>query len=129
MSSLIIACDFDDTLAKLEKDYIPKTLLPNAKEVINWAHKKGCYVIIWTVRSNDMLQLMIDFLKENDIKYDAINENYPELGFETSRKIYYDLIIDDKGLCDINWLEIKRIIKKKMIAKLANEIENLLNEL
>ena len=128
MSSLIIACDFDDTLAKLEKDYIPKTLLPNAKEVINWASEKGCYVIIWTVRNGEMLQSMIDFLKTNGIKYDAINENYPQLGIETSRKIYYDLIIDDRGLCDINWLEIKKIIKKKMIEKLANEIETLLNE-
>jgi hydroxymethylpyrimidine pyrophosphatase-like HAD family hydrolase len=128
MSPLIIAVDFDGTTVKNEKDYVPRTLLPNAKEVINWAHEKGCYVIIWTVRNGDMLQQMIDFLKTNGIKYDAINENYPQLGIETSKKIYYDLIIDDRGLCDINWLEIKKIIKKKMIEKLANEIETLLNE-
>jgi hydroxymethylpyrimidine pyrophosphatase-like HAD family hydrolase len=127
-NSFIFAIDFDGTIVKNEKDYVPRTLLPNAKEVINWAKNKGCYIIIWTVRSGDILKPVIDFLKANGVKYDAVNENYPELGIETSRKIYFDYCVDDHCCEKIDWLEIKKILKKKMIQKLADEIQVLSKE-
>jgi hydroxymethylpyrimidine pyrophosphatase-like HAD family hydrolase len=128
MKPLILAVDFDGTIIKNEKDYVPRTLMPNAKEVIEWAHKKGCYIIIWTCRSGEMLQQMSEFLKSNKIVYDMINDNYPQVGFVTSRKIFSDFYIDDRSF-DINWMEIKHMISKKMIAKMAEEIEELSEEM
>lgn len=128
MNPLILAVDVDGTLVKIEKDYIARSLLPNAKEVVNWAHSKGCHIILWTCRHDEMLKNAVDFLNANGVKFDAVNENYPQLGFETSRKIFYDIIIDDQSLYVIDWLEIKKVITKKMIQRLAEEIEELSKE-
>jgi hydroxymethylpyrimidine pyrophosphatase-like HAD family hydrolase len=124
MRPLILCIDFDGTIIKNEKDYVPRSLMPNAKEVIEWANKKGCYVIIWTCRSGEMKKQMIKFLEKNDIKYDSVNKNYPKINFETSNKIYGDYYIDDRSF-DINWLEIKKVIQNKMTKLVADEIEEL----
>jgi len=124
MQQLILAIDFDGTIVKKEDDYVAKAFISNAKEVINWAHSKKCYVIIWTCRTGKLLDQAVSFLKENGIKYDAINENYPDLSFETSRKIYADFYIDDLSF-EIDWLQIKQKIANKLIEKLANELVKL----
>jgi hydroxymethylpyrimidine pyrophosphatase-like HAD family hydrolase len=127
MQQLILAIDFDGTTVKTEKDYVPRSLMPNAKEVINWAHDKGCYIIIWTCRSGKMLTQATDFLKKNKIKFDAVNENKPDVDFQTSNKIFSDFYIDDRSF-EINWLNIKEQIKKKILEKQADEIEDLTKE-
>jgi hydroxymethylpyrimidine pyrophosphatase-like HAD family hydrolase len=129
MWPLIVAVDFDDTIAKIERDLIPKTLLPDAKEVMNWMYEKGCYVIIWTARQSAELDIAKKFLDLKGIKYHKINENYEKIDFTTSRKIYYDVLIDDHGLIPINWLEIKHMIAKKIISRLADQIMELSQDL
>lgn len=128
MQPLILAIDFDGTIVKREEDYVPKTLLPNAKEVINWAHDKGCFIILWTCRPNEMLTSAINFLKANGIKYDAVNKNYEDLGMETSRKVFADYYIDDRSF-EINWLQIKKKIIKEIFRKLVDEIIELSKDL
>lgn len=123
MQKIIIAIDFDDTIAKKTDDFIPHELLPNAKEVINWLHTKNCYIIVWTCRSDDEdIETVENFLDMNDIHYDEINENYPGLDFETSRKIYYDILIDDKTLEPIDWLKIKEKMKEYLLEKTIDSI-------
>lgn len=130
MRPFILAVDFDETIAKQEKDLVPRVLLPNSKEVINWAHDNGCYVILWTCRRDDALIAALDFLKKQNVNYDTVNDNCP--GFETSRKIYADFYVDDKSF-EIDWLEIKKTIRKRMINKsvkeIAEEIEQLVKVL
>jgi hydroxymethylpyrimidine pyrophosphatase-like HAD family hydrolase len=118
----ILAVDFDGTIIKDEKDYVPRKLLSNAKEVLKWAHDKGCFIIIWTCRSGKMLKQATDFLKKNEIQFDAVNENSPLTKFETSRKIFADFYIDDRSF-DINWLDIKKRIQKILIEKTADKIQ------
>ena len=122
MKKLILAVDFDDTIVEIEKDYTPKTLISGAKEVINWAHDNGCYIIIWTCRSGKMLDEAKVFLEKNKIMFDRINENCEELDFETSRKIYYDILIDDKCLYKIDWKKFKKLIKDKLEVKIVEEV-------
>ncbi|MDD5649611.1 MAG: hypothetical protein PHF86_04225 [Candidatus Nanoarchaeia archaeon] len=121
---LILAVDFDGTIIKDEKDYVPRELIPNAKEVLKWAHEKGCYIILWTCRSGKMLKQATDFLDKNNIAYDAVNENAPTTNFKTSRKIFSDYYIDDRSF-KINWLEIKKEIAKRLVVKVADEIQEL----
>jgi hydroxymethylpyrimidine pyrophosphatase-like HAD family hydrolase len=105
----IIAVDFDGTLVKeLDKAYLATEfeLMPNAKEVINWMYDKF-YVILWTCRNEKCLQNAMDFLNKNAIVFHAINENADFLDFETSPKIYADMYIDNRAMCEINWLKIK----------------------
>jgi hydroxymethylpyrimidine pyrophosphatase-like HAD family hydrolase len=105
----IIAVDFDGTLVKeLDKAYLATQfeLMPNAKEVINWMYDKF-YIILWTCRNEKFLQNAVDFLNKNAIVFHAINENADFLDFETSPKIYADVYIDNRAMCEINWLKIK----------------------
>ena len=126
MKPLILAVDFDGTIVKTEEDYVPRELLLNAKEVINWAYDKGCYIILWTCRSGDMLKQAEDFLKSNEVKYHVANKNIPTIDFETSNKIFADLYIDDRNISfTVNWMEIKGMIKEALILRLADEIESL----
>ena len=41
----IIACDFDDTIAYRTDDNVPRQLLPNVKEVINWLYENHTIII------------------------------------------------------------------------------------
>jgi len=124
MNSLIVAIDFDRTIAYQEEDLIPKRLLPNAKEVINWLYSQGCKVIIWTCRDKEHLENAINFLKSNGVKFHSVNKQVVD--FTTSPKVYSDIIIDDKNIESIgqpiNWLRIKKTIKKLLVERLANEI-------
>jgi hypothetical protein len=96
---------------------------------MKWMHEHGCYIIVWTCRSGDVLKLATDFLDNNGVCYDAVNENWPGLPFETSRKICADTYIDDCSLgFTVNWMEIKKMIKQKMLEKVAQEIVQLQEE-
>ena len=116
----VIAVDFDSTLAVVDKKYNILGLISNAKEVVNWLHdEKDCVIIIWTGREGKMLKIAIDFLKKSGVKFDLVNENY-DPNFKTSRKIFADFYVDDRSF-DIDWLKIKNILTKKILAKEIEE--------
>ncbi len=100
MKSFIVCIDFDGTLVDDEFPKIGK-LKPHAKEVVNFLHEIGYKVIIWTCRGRQMEQDALDFLDMNGIHYDYCNNNLPESikywKYE-SRKISYDVLIDDRNL-------------------------------
>jgi len=128
MNKLIIAIDFDKTIVNHNDDYKITGLLPGAKEVINWLYELGHYIIIWTCRSGDYEKEAKRYLDDNGIKYHKINENYEDLDFETGRKIFYDILIDDKNLgLKIDWVYLKQLLKETMIEKLVKEIINIKN--
>lgn len=116
---LIIAVDFDGTIT--DDNYWPlcKNLKNGAKETINFLHDElNCEIIIWTCRDNKLhndLDSAINYLKENDIHYDFINENGTILKYwpNDPRKIYADFYVDDKSFIfeKIDWLKIKEFIK------------------
>ena len=57
-------------------------------------------VILWTCRRDDLLTEAVTFCKEYGLKFDAINENLPEViewMHGDSRKIYADWYIDDRN--------------------------------
>jgi hypothetical protein len=105
----IIAVDFDGSITTIVKD--PHLLLdfelrPNVKEVLQWI-KQHFFLILWTCRDGQGLQIALNFLNKHEIKFDAINENAPFVDFKTSRKILYDKLIDDKCNPDIDWLKVQ----------------------
>jgi hypothetical protein len=129
MNDFIIAIDFDDTIAKLTPDLVPTTLVPDADTVINYLHDIGCFIIIWTCRSKKYIPSMIKFLEDKKIKYDAINKNAPWNHFTDSPKAFCHLSIDDTGLCEINWKQIKEIAKQRITKEKAKNVaKEILNE-
>jgi hypothetical protein len=111
----VIAVDFDGTLVEPNDDVMNSSFIlkPHAKEVLDWMYNSGYYLILWTVRDGEVLLNALNFLKANGIRFHSVNQNAPFLDFPTSRKIYFDFCIDDRGFeSEINWLLIKELLKK-----------------
>lgn len=96
----IIAVDFDGTLC--ENNW-PGIGAPNEEliEYLRNRKKDGDKLILWTCRVEDMLQKAVEWCKERNLVFDAVNENLPEIienfGSDT-RKIFANEYIDDRCL-------------------------------
>lgn len=97
MKSKIIAVDFDGTLCT---NCYPAVGFPN-RVVIDYikAQKEhGAKIILWTCRAGALLDAAVSWCKEQELTFDAVNENLPEIieafGSDT-RKIFANEYIDD----------------------------------
>lgn len=123
-SPLIIAVDFDDTLAKAgekypeigEPTYLLTTLIGFRK-----IFKEHLQIILWTCRAGEALQMAIDYCKERGLEFDAINEDVPATLKWKSKtpKPFAHIYIDDRNMLfrddetsgvDIDWLMPYRLI-------------------
>ena len=110
---MILAIDFDGTLCK---SMFPKIGEPN-QIVIDFCkrHKEmGDKLILWTNRTDELLNDAVEWCKEQGVVFDSVNENLPESIKKhktDSRKIVADHYIDDK-----NWL-ITDLEERNMISK------------
>jgi hypothetical protein len=90
-NSLVVAYDFDNTVY----DFHNKGW--KFDEVVNLLRKLksiNCYLIVFT--ANEDMETVVNYLVENNIPFDGINENPPF--FESaSRKIYYNILLDDRA--------------------------------
>lgn len=106
----IIAIDFDDTINinGAHKYPICGDVRPYAKEVINFMHKLGIKIVIWTSRDvaynqdekkmYDHMTPMIKWLDKNKIHYDAINKSIQFAPYHyNGRKVYAHMYVDDRA--------------------------------
>lgn len=117
MKKLVIAIDFDGTIVTNKYPDIGY-LKRNAKDVINKLYNQGHDIIINSCRQGKEEREMVEFLLDNEIMFDKINENLCyriEEYNNDCRKIGADVYIDDKAYpCNImNWNEIYRFITRK----------------
>lgn len=93
MDRLIIAYDFDDTVAPYYSAgcYHAASAIRMAKEYLN------AYLIVYTCNQDE--EKIKEYLDEEEIPYDAINENAPFIHFnkKDGSKLYYNLLLDDKA--------------------------------
>lgn len=100
---LIIAVDFDDTLAKVgekypeigEPTYLLATLIAYRR-----IFKEHLQIILWTCRAGEDLQMAIDYCKEHGLEFDAVNEDVPAtLKWKPKTpKPFAHIYIDDRNL-------------------------------
>lgn len=98
-NKVVIAVDFDNTIAKTE---YPKIIapIPETIEFLRKAKANGAEIILNTCREEKELQEALDWCKENNVPIDRANENSPtriKLWGNDCRKIGADLYIDDKA--------------------------------
>jgi hydroxymethylpyrimidine pyrophosphatase-like HAD family hydrolase len=108
----VVAIDFDGTIVEDAWPTIGK-LKPGALDVIKRLRDNGDDIVIWTCRKEKDLSDAIKFLDQNDIPYNAVNENVEsiKLDFSPFPKIYYDVLIDDKNLGGVlPWDEIEKML-------------------
>lgn len=132
----IIAFDFDGTVNINGEDCYPKCgeLRPFADDVINFLTAIGCKVVMWTSRDvaynqdnyvvYDHFTEMINFLKDNNVNYSAINKSIQFAPYYyNGRKIYAHLYVDDRafGWRDTDDVMIKVLQKVGDILGVPNE--------
>lgn len=90
-NSLVVAYDFDNTVYDFHKKGW------KFDDVVNLLRKLkslNCYLIVFT--ANEEMEMVVNYLVENNIPFDGINEN-PPFFKSTSRKIYYNILLDDRA--------------------------------
>lgn len=141
---LTIAVDFDGTIVKHQYPHIGEPV-PHALEVMKELQEAGNKLILLTMRGHkvikhneivldpntgkeklvvikrDTLQEAIDYLEDNGIKLDGINNNDTQKHWTDSNKVYANIYIDDAALgCPliedtyerpyVDWLEVRRLL-------------------
>ena len=98
-NSKVIAVDFDGTIVEHKYPAIGKEML-FAFATLKALEQKGHKLILWTIRTGDLLNEAVEFCKKNGVEFYAVNKNYPEeyLDQNVSRKLNADLFIDDRCL-------------------------------
>lgn len=106
---MIYSIDFDGTIVENKWPEIGE-LKTEAKVFIKLLKSAGHEWILNTMRENDKLEEALEFLKENDIAPDYVNENHPMLikKYDNNpRKIYADVYIDDHNAGGLIWPSIR----------------------
>lgn len=101
---MIYAVDFDGTLCVEKYPGIGEA----RQNVIDFCKQKkaeGHKLILWTCRCGEYLEQAIKWCEEQELIFDAVNENLPERIAEYGgdcRKISADYYIDDKNICVVS---------------------------
>ena len=113
-----IAVDFDGTIVEHKYPSIGKEK-PFAVETLKQLAADGNQLILWTVRSGDLLHDAVKWCSERGLKFYAVNSNQPEGSLFAGRsngspKIMADIFIDDSNLGGIpEWSEIYSMVNGK----------------
>lgn len=93
---MIILIDFDATLAVHKYPAIGDEV-PYAIQVCKALKDKGHRLILYTMRSDKLLEEAICWCREKGLEFDYANENPEQLYWTTSPKVHRDLVIDDRS--------------------------------
>lgn len=120
---MIIAIDFDGTICRGKYPNIDGEQ-PYAKQTIEQLKADGHYIIINTCRSGKQLLEAINWLLQQGIPFDRVNDNEPTnvaLYGNNSRKVYAHIYIDDKQVGGLPlWKDICNYINQCQQEYLAN---------
>ncbi len=115
---MIIAVDFDGTIVEHKYPSIGKEK-PFATEALRQMIVDGHKLILWTVRTGDLLKDALDWCAARGITFYAVNSNYPSGSLfadkkDGSPKVEADIYIDDRNLGGLpDWAEIYQLVNWK----------------
>lgn len=89
--SLVIAYDFDNTVFDFHNKGVT---YDNVIKLLQNLGKANCYMICFT--ANEDTEFIKNYLTENNIPFNKINEN-PPFFKSNSRKIYFNALLDDRA--------------------------------
>lgn len=100
MLNKTVCIDIDGTLVHYEEwqgeEYFG-TIISGAASATKKLHENGWYIIIYSTRANK--KLIANFLNENEIEFDSINENPFQPSNAKGGKPIADVYVDDRALC------------------------------
>lgn len=102
-----IALDFDGTVVTHAYPEVGEDIgaVPVLKELV----AQGDKLILWTMRSDALLEEAVAWFRKHDIPLWAVNENPTQQRWTASPKLHADLLIDDSALgCPTCFLDGER---------------------
>ncbi len=111
-NALKIAIDFDGTIVENAYPAIGEEMI-FAFDTMKALQKKGHKLILWTFRTGERLDEAINYCKEHDIEFYAVNENFPGEPIDNtwSRKLNVDLFIDDRNIGGfLGWSKVWQLL-------------------
>lgn len=104
----LIAVDFDGTVVTHAYPEVGDDA--GAVPVLRELTDNGCRLILYTMRSGELLDKAVKWFRDREIPLYAINENPSQQRWTSSPKIHADLYIDDSNLgCPIRFVDgVKR---------------------
>lgn len=91
---LVVAYDYDNTVY----DYHQAGLVfRDVPQLLRECRAMGAYLIVFTACGEDQYPAIRSYLEEQDIPFDAINENPPFVPVASGRKIYCNILLDDRA--------------------------------
>ncbi|MBO5832682.1 MAG: hypothetical protein J6Q95_05260 [Alistipes sp.] len=102
---LIIAVDFDGTC--VEHDYPAVGMdVEGAVETLRALQARGHRLILYTMRSDELLDAARRWFKERNIELWAVNENPEQSEWTSSPKVFAHYYIDDAALgCPVMFID------------------------
>ena len=100
MDFTIIAVDFDGTLCYSKWPDLGEPNQPLI-DYLRSQRASGNKLILWTCRAGEALERAISWCRDQQLEFDAINDNLPEIVEKygnNSRKITCDYYIDDRAM-------------------------------
>ena len=111
---MTIAVDFDGTIVQHKYPEIGKEL-PFATATLRQLQKDlpDLKIILWTIRDGKLLDEAVQWCKDRNLEFYAVNSNYPEeLPLQSNygcRKVTADVYVDDRNLGGLpDWTTIYR---------------------
>ena len=95
----IIAVDFDGTLVTNKFPEMGEVRTTIWDAVVTY-QKMGWKIILWTCRTDSMLDDAVKFCADRGLIFDAVNQNIPEVQeyyHGDTRKVFANLYIDDRS--------------------------------
>lgn len=111
----IIGIDFDGTLSKTVDFPNPGEPIKEVIDYVKQAQSEGAYIILITMREEEELVLALNWCKEQDLEFDAINDNVQHVKdfFNNNpRKIFVTEYLDDRNIGGIEVI-LQEIRKKR----------------
>lgn len=112
-----IAIDFDGTIVEHKYPEIGREI-PFAIETLKKIQDDGHKLILWSCRTDGLLQDAVDWCRERGLEFYAANLDFPEENVDNqnySRKLKVDMFIDDRNLGGLpDWGTIYQMIKNKL---------------
>lgn len=100
----VIAIDFDGTVVTHTYPEVGDDV--GAVPVLKELCKNGCRLILYTMRSGDLLDDAKAWFRKQGIPLYAVNENPHQQRWTKSPKVHADLYIDDSALgCPIRFID------------------------
>ncbi|WP_205753440.1 HAD family hydrolase [Bacillus cereus] len=104
---LIIAFDFDNTVYDFHKE---GHTYHQVIELLRECKQYGAHLVVFTAKADEDFPEMIEYLKNNNIPFDDINESPDFVPFK-GKKIYYNILLDDRAGLSSAYHSLKKTLE------------------